>query len=861
MTTRIALLWRKLLKKEVRLTHARRFSVIYCFIAIGILTITTIYWSLIGASIQSSNADQLANTFLLQDTKTLSGALFPSQHSFFLKIPLFWLINLYGASSTAFIIATVLLSLLTVGGFAFIIWRIERRPLVLGTILLALAAVLLYIPAQSYPGSLLPANFAMLTTRNIEYILFIGALILFLKAKRLRSVPFVLGCIAITLLCASDKLFVSLGFSTAIISGVLFLLYKRRAYLPIATRILAGMIVGYAGAAFTLFILTRFGIHFDSTSGIGPYGIVRSPKDFIIAIVYGILGILTNLGANPAYDETVIKNIPSHVLSNLISPIGLGYVITLCIAFIAIRAIILSSVQVLNVAKTRQKVTVKWQLLLPFILMATSIGAFVVFISSNHYYPADSRYLAIIIFTGFIAVASRYQKSQLKPYRLIRFGLVSIIAIGLGIAFQVQNHSFQDTAMRETSRRNAIVASALKSHPVETLVGNYWRVLPIRLDSPTIDVTPFQDCTSPRQTLSSTNWQPSLHDTGFAYLLQLDGNLGNFPDCSLNQVTTAYGRPYSSIVIAGTRTHPKELLLFFDDGIHFLKHPSANNKASDTVQPVALSSLPFTTCPTTSIMQVVAHEDDDILFMNPDLAHLIAEGKCVRTVFVTAGDAGANQLYWIGRQQGAEAAYNTLLGVPNHQWIEIVVSLDKSHTVTIAHPRGNHSISLIFLHLPDGSPQGSGFASNNFETLQKLYNRSVSRITSVEGSGEPYTYDDVVSSLTQLMDVYKPSQIHTQSTFPGTQIKDHSDHIAVGAFTTLAFKSYNTNVPTATITYYLGYPVYTLPTNVTGGDYNKKVSTFLAFSQFDPGACQSVEVCNNHTVYGNYLSKQYTWPY
>ena len=41
-------------------------------------------------------------------------------------------------------------------------------------------------------------------------------------------------------------------------------------------------------------------------------------------------------------------------------------------------------------------------------------------------------------------------------------------------------------------------------------------------------------------------------------------------------------------------------------------------------------------------MQIVAHEDDDLLFMNPDLEHAIDAGSCVRTIYVTAGDAGTH---------------------------------------------------------------------------------------------------------------------------------------------------------------------------------------------------------------------------
>lgn len=853
--------WKRLFKKTGRMIRGRRFAAYYCLGAAGALLVTTLYWSLIGASIQSSNADQLANTFLLENKQALAGATFPSQHTFLLKVPLFWLIGLFGSEPQLFMIATVLLSLLTVGGLAFIMWRIERRPLILGTLLFALSAVLLFIPAQSYPGSLLPANFAMLTTRNIEYLFFIGALISFIKAQRYKSVYFIAGCLAMLLLLASDKLFVSLGIATTVLSGLLFAVMRRRDLLRIALRVLVGVIVGYLGAAFTLFMLSQSGLHFDTGSAVGPYGFVQGPKNFVIAIIYAVLGVLTNLGANPAYDATAVNTIPSHLLGGLISPAGPGYVATIFLALLILKATVTATIAALRPLRPRQKPPLDWQVVLPVMLIATAVGALIVFVLSNHYYPADSRYLVIVLFTGFIALAAAYKKARIAPSRLVGLGVILVFAIIFGMIFQLQNLHAQNQAMGEIEHRNSIVAAALKNHPVTTLLGNYWRVLPIKLGSPTLTVTPLQQCTTPRQVLNTTAWQPNLHTTSFAYILRLDGSLADFPDCTLQQITDTYGRPDSSLVVAGTRAQPKELLLFFDEGIHFLKAASPNNKASDTVTPISIDTMPFTTCPTTTIMQVVAHEDDDILFLNPDLTHDIKAGNCIRTVYVTAGDAGNSQLYWLGRQHGAEAAYDTLLGTPGIPWTERVVALDADHTITVANPRGNHNVSLIFLHLPDGNLQGTGFASNRFESLRKLYTRSISAVRAVDDREISYTYGDLTSALTHLMLVYKPDQVRTQSAYSGSGVKDHSDHNTVGEFTTLAFGPYQQAHTDATLTYYLGYPVRDLPINVTGEDYDQKVAAFLSFGQFDAATCHSLAACNNSATYGLYLGRQYTYPY
>src|SRR5690348_16747395 len=70
-------------------------------------------------------------------------------------------------------------------------------------------------------------------------------------------------------------------------------------------------------------------------------------------------------------------------------------------------------------------------------------------------------------------------------------------------------------------------------------------------------------------------------------------------------------------------------------------------------------------CPNGASMQFVAHEDDDLLFQSPDILHDVQSGRCVRTVYLTAGDAGNDSSYWSSRESGVEAAYAQMAGVAN----------------------------------------------------------------------------------------------------------------------------------------------------------------------------------------------------
>ena len=70
-----------------------------------------------------------------------------------------------------------------------------------------------------------------------------------------------------------------------------------------------------------------------------------------------------------------------------------------------------------------------------------------------------------------------------------------------------------------------------------------------------------------------------------------------------------------------------------------------------------------TSPPAPKRLSIVAHEDDDLIFQNPALLEAIADGDCVRTVYVTAGDAGKAKRYWHEREQGPRAAHAQMAGV------------------------------------------------------------------------------------------------------------------------------------------------------------------------------------------------------
>ena len=257
----------------------------------------------------------------------------------------------------------------------------------------------------------------------------------------------------------------------------------------------------------------------------------------------------------------------------------------------------------------------------------------------------------------------------------------------------------------------------------------------------------------------------------------------------------------------------------------------------------ATSSSPY--------LNIVAHEDDDLLFLSPALLHAILAGSTVRTIFVTAGDAGLSQSYWMGRQNGMQAAYAEMVGVSN-SWTQADAGIT-GHPMPLFKLNAMPSISLIFMHLPDGNPNGTGYASTNNTSLQMLWQGAISNITAVDGSSS-YTRSSLISTLTALISAFQPSVLNTQDYVGTYGDGDHSDHHTVAYFTETAKQGYNASF---IFTGYEDYPDDSLPANVIGSDLTAKTNAFYTYTSYDSQICQSPSSCAG-TNYPLWLQRQYT---
>lgn len=230
-------------------------------------------------------------------------------------------------------------------------------------------------------------------------------------------------------------------------------------------------------------------------------------------------------------------------------------------------------------------------------------------------------------------------------------------------------------------------------------------------------------------------------------------------------------------------------------------------------------------------LTIVAHPDDDLLFFNPHILRDIEAGRCARTVFVTAGEAGEGQSYWGSLEDGIRATYAQMAGVPDTWTAEdagVPAGAILVHTLTDA-----PHVSVVFLRIPDGF-DGSGSEEYGWESLAKLWDGQIPTITTVDAE-EWYTKEEVRDILVQLMTNFEPTTVRTQdwTTDPGN-LDDHSDHWATAMFTQLASGEY---AAPHTLLAYEGYPIWNYDQNVSGDDLTKTIDAFVTFADYDKYLC------------------------
>ncbi|NXY99320.1 PIG-L family deacetylase [Streptomyces sp. BR123] len=274
------------------------------------------------------------------------------------------------------------------------------------------------------------------------------------------------------------------------------------------------------------------------------------------------------------------------------------------------------------------------------------------------------------------------------------------------------------------------------------------------------------------------------------------------------------------------------------------------------------------------VVQVVAHPDDDLYFMNPDLRYSLAAGHRVTTVYLTSGEAdGINAgaakqattppdkpAYAEARQNGIRAAYAKMAtGDRAGAWKRTTVpTKGGGHAevdVLVARPE----VNLVWLQLREAGTVYEAVP----ESLRGLWDGKAARLESVLASGSPvkqrfsYTKEQVVQTLVGVLEQYKPTTVRSQDPTPGRypdtkKYTDHQDHFYGARFVQAALAAYAERVtdrPHFAVQNYIGYFNGSLPGNLAADEAKEKLDIMGIYAWIDrQNHCGSTAGCGDLKV-------------
>lgn len=524
-----------MLKRFYEISHRVLGSKVFFWLSIIILAASSCLVGYQGATLQAYNFDQLIDNYMFESFASFSHAVFPAAHTFMLKWPLFALGGALGNSQAVFIFMTIALQLLTTLGLLAIVYVATGRSRLVTAIMSCLISLLfLAIPIQEAPGTVAPIGVAMITTRNIEYILYMLAALFFLKSVRITDKYAVFGGLIIASLALSDKLLLYI----AIVSFTMWAIYgfvsQRKFTFKYTSPIIYTLAAAVASSVIFKLINKFTTITINEASSSISTKTQASVRDIFNTSLDAIEAIVRNFGA------TVFDVQPSVTLAVG----GVGFIISALTVWLCVKSI--SSREKENsiyVDLGRMLALSALASTLLYVLVARTDGIAV-------------RYLGIFPFVGIYLIALflgsfSSRKSEVAKL-LVTFFAVSILAWLPVVA--VHSIKRTDRSVEPTEKSLNIsqmkrIANEMSTNDVDLLVGIYYVVTLAKYQSAEdFSIVPLKDygC-KPLMTdyLTTKEWyKPERHVKSSAmYVLQgvEDGMING--QCTQKEYLEAIGDP------------------------------------------------------------------------------------------------------------------------------------------------------------------------------------------------------------------------------------------------------------------------------------------------------------------------------
>ncbi|WP_308312679.1 PIG-L family deacetylase [Streptomyces sp. ISL-11] len=296
-----------------------------------------------------------------------------------------------------------------------------------------------------------------------------------------------------------------------------------------------------------------------------------------------------------------------------------------------------------------------------------------------------------------------------------------------------------------------------------------------------------------------------------------------------------------------------------------------------------------------SFVHVIAHPDDSLYFMNPELEQSVRSGAPSVTVCLTGGESdGRNELsgardyhklpekrpeFVRARVNGfREATAVMATGNALSPWDVETLTLLPGFEVEVQTLRAAPQVQLIFLELIEARTM----RNPRKESLRGLWLGAVPRLTTLRPTGTPvgrtfqYGRQHLIDTLVAVFERYQPTVVRTldpnpthlpkQPHFPDTPLipegishYDHQDHTTSAFFAQAALAEYwgrKHSRPTA-VESYIGYEVSQLPSNLDKATTNRKVKLLDLYGWADGKDCGDPAGCGDRKVGAR--SKKVRW--
>ncbi|WP_078887543.1 PIG-L family deacetylase [Streptomyces sp. NRRL S-118] len=289
-----------------------------------------------------------------------------------------------------------------------------------------------------------------------------------------------------------------------------------------------------------------------------------------------------------------------------------------------------------------------------------------------------------------------------------------------------------------------------------------------------------------------------------------------------------------------------------------------------------------------SVVQIMAHPDDDLFFMNPDTGQSLATGHALTSVYLTAGESDGRNArrqdprppadkaaYAEARQNGIRAAYAEMAtGNRTSPWDRTSITTAGGGRAELDTLRAQPQISLVWLQLREAG----SITGDRPHSLHGLWDGRVERLESQLAAGSPvredfsYSKAQAIETITGVLRRFKPTFVRMMDPTPGVNDRtgepsDHQDHMYGARFAQAALARYadEPGRPHFAVQNYLGYPTGGLPHSLDPASVEVKLRALRTYAWMDhtdycedPAGCGDRKVAARPAGHGWAHSVRYT---